>query len=43
MKSEIKRNVEKIHFLKSQILDKKQMKCLKGGEDSIGIQDIIDG
>jgi len=43
MKSEIKRFVGKSQQLKGQILDKDQMKRLKGGEDVIGVQDIIDG
>lgn len=43
MKGEIKRIDAKIQQFDGQILDKKQMTQLKGGNDSIGIQDIIDG
>jgi hypothetical protein len=43
MQKTTKKSITQIQLGKVQMLDKKQTRQVKGGEDTIGIQDIVDG
>jgi hypothetical protein len=43
MQKTTKKSITQIQLGKVQTLDKKQTSQVKGGEDTIGIQDIVDG
>ena len=43
MKNSSKKTVKQIKAVKCNVISKTKMKHLKGGDDGIGIQEVIDG
>lgn len=43
MKKLSKKSITQINKLKNNVIDKTKMKNLKGGSDTIGIQELVDG